>query len=469
MGVRIGAFDELHESKTLTKKDVSGSDYDVDVSNYDSLIEVYTTQLEEMERLLESVWVCPDGSQPGMDLVKKMFTKFNFQIKWKSNSNPTVRLDTLSKLKELTNSREISARNAQLTVIAPTGTIGMAMDCDTLSIEPDFSLLKVKTLAGGGSLSIVNSQVGPALEGLGYSKKEISNITDYIAEHGNVDHCDSLIENHKAVFDCAVGAERYLSPMAHLKMIAACQPFLSGGISKTVNVPNSTTAEQIFDIYVEAWKLGVKSVSVYRDGSKTSQPLNTKKSQEEANDTQETIQPPAVAVAAKRRRLPDTRNSVTHKFSISAQHDGYITAGMYDDGTVGEVFVHMAKVGSTLNGLVDAFSTLLSISLQYGVPLKVIVDKLSGSQFDPRGMTSNSKIPFTSSMIDYVIRWLDQRFGASIGEVNESEKSAIVISPNPLTSKVTGSICVVCHGSNMIRVGTCEYCLNCSESTGGCG
>jgi ribonucleoside-diphosphate reductase alpha chain len=337
-------------------------------------------------------------------------------------------------------------RNAQATVLAPTGTISFLMDCDTTGVEPDFSLVKFKELVGGGQMTIVNRTVPLALQTLGYSEQQIEQIEAHLAEHGTIVGAPGLVEEHMPVFDVAVG-ERAISHMGHLKMMGAVQPFISGAISKTVNMPQDSTAEDIADAYTQAWHLGVKALAIYRDGSKTAQALRT-----DAQDTQNAsggdsqadqgrsergvlgtrasedadmrrLSPPdvdalveqavgkALAEAGPRRkRMPRERQSITHKFSIGG-HEGYITAGMYEDGTVGEIFLtDIGKEGSTLRGMMNSYATAISIALQYGVPLETLVQKFSYMRFEPEGITSNPEIPFAKSMPDYIMRWLASRF-----------------------------------------------------------
>jgi ribonucleoside-diphosphate reductase alpha chain len=299
-------------------------------------------------------------------------------------------------------------RNAQATVLAPTGTISFLMDCDTTGIEPDFSLVKFKELVGGGQMTIVNRTVPLALETLGYPKERIEAIEAYLAKQGTILGAPGLKEEHLPVFDVAVG-ERAIAPMGHIKMMAAAQPFLSGAISKTVNVPESTSVEDIAGVYTEGWKLGLKALAIYRDGSKTAQALKTdvgEKKDAEAEAAPEAPDEPRPI----RRRMPRERQSITHKFSI-AGHEGYITAGMYEDGSVGEIFLtDVGKEGSTLRGMMNAFATSISIALQYGVPLETLVRKFSYMRFDPEGITTNPEIPFAKSMPDYIMRWLASRF-----------------------------------------------------------
>jgi ribonucleoside-diphosphate reductase alpha chain len=298
-------------------------------------------------------------------------------------------------------------RNAQATVLAPTGTISFLMDCDTTGIEPDFSLVKFKELVGGGRMTIVNRTVPLALETLGYSQAEIDQIVAFVDENGKIVGAPALKDEHLPVFDVAVG-ERAISHMGHIKMMGATQPFISGAISKTVNMPAESTVGDIADAYLQAWHLGVKALAIYRDGSKTAQALRTDAQKGKKEDA--SADEPAVEPRPARRRMPKERQSLTHKFSI-AGHEGYITAGMYEDGSLGEFFLtDIGKEGSTLRGMMNAFATSVSISLQYGVPLETLVRKFSYMRFDPEGATGNPEIPFAKSMPDYIMRWLASRF-----------------------------------------------------------
>jgi ribonucleoside-diphosphate reductase alpha chain len=318
-------------------------------------------------------------------------------------------------------------RNAQATVLAPTGTISFLMDCDTTGIEPDFSLVKFKELVGGGQMTIVNRTIPMALQTLGYSDEQVEQIEAYVNEHGTIVGAPGLAAEHLPVFDVAVG-ERAISHMGHIKMMGATQPFLSGAISKTVNMPQTATVEDIAEAYIEAWRCGVKALAIYRDGSKTAQALRTE-AQEGKDADVEVVVPEgwmspeqvearvAEAVAAAkaqlgpaRKKMPRERQSITHKFSIGG-HEGYITAGMYEDGTIGEIFLtDIGKEGSTLRGMMNSFATSISIALQYGVPLETLVQKFSYMRFDPEGITQNPEIPFAKSMPDYIMRWLASRF-----------------------------------------------------------
>jgi ribonucleoside-diphosphate reductase alpha chain len=306
-------------------------------------------------------------------------------------------------------------RNAQATVLAPTGTISFLMDCDTTGVEPDFSLVKFKELVGGGQMTIVNRTVPLALQTLGYSPPQVEQIEAHLAEHGTILGAPGLAEEHLPVFDVAVG-ERAISHTGHIKMMGAIQPFISGAISKTVNLPQEATVEDIADAYTQAWRLGVKALAIYRDGSKTAQALRTDAQQgAEAPADVEALIEQAKAdgraeVGPQRKRMPRERQSITHKFSI-AGHEGYITAGMYEDGSVGEIFLtDIGKEGSTLRGMMNSFATAISIALQYGVPLETLVQKFSYMRFEPEGITQNPEIPFAKSMPDYIMRWLASRF-----------------------------------------------------------
>ena len=297
-------------------------------------------------------------------------------------------------------------RNAQATVLAPTGTISFMMDCDTTGIEPDIALVKYKQLAGGGMLKIVNQSVAEALRVLGYSGSQIEDITAYIDEHDTIEGAPEITEDHLPVFDCAfkpANGERSINWSAHVKMMAAAQPFLSGAISKTVNMPSSVTVEEVAEAYRLGWKLGLKALAIYRDGSKQSQPLATQTEGGKDEEQQEREARP------RRERLPDTRQSVTHKFNVGG-HEGYINVGLYPDNRPGELFITMAKEGSTIGGLMDSFGTAISMSLQYGVPLEVLVNKFSHSRFEPMGYTTNPDIRIAKSVVDYIFRFLGITF-----------------------------------------------------------
>ena len=326
--------------------------------------------------------------------------------------------------------RKAGFRNAQVTVLAPTGTIAFLMDCDTTGVEPDIALIKYKLLAGGGMLKIVNRGVGDALRRLGYAEPDITAITDHVGRFDTIEDVqenDSIARSglkagHLPVFDCAFKAyrgQRSISYMAHLKMMAAVQPFISGAISKTVNLPHECSVDDIQDAYTQAWKMGLKCVAIYRDGSKRSQPLNTKMTNEGADNSvaakrvkeleREMEKLRAQTGQPVRRRLPATRSAITHKFDI-AGHEGYLTVGLFGDGQPGELFITMAKEGSTIGGLMDCVGTLTSLALQYGVPLEALMRKFAHQRFEPSGFTLNPDIRNASSIIDYVFRWLALQF-----------------------------------------------------------
>jgi len=377
-------------------------------------------------------------------------------------------------------------RNSQVTVLAPTGTIGFMMDCDTTGIEPDIALIKYKKLVGGGMLKLVNNTVPLALTKLGYQPAQVESLAAYLNEHETIEGAPDLKPEHLAVFDCAfrpAKGERSIHWMGHIRMMGATQPFLSGAISKTVNLPTNATVEDIEQAYMAAWRNGLKAIAVYRDGCKRSQPLNTKKS-----DAAEKPQVVAAQASADfrvvRRRLPDERKALTHKFSIGG-HEGYLTVGMYEDGQPGELFCVMAKEGSVVSGLMDSFATAISLSLQYGVPLKVLVDKFSHTRFEPSGFTGNPQIPIAKSITDYIFRWLALKFlpREDIPEsmrLHEAEPSARPPEARadserkalPSTAReafLNQEDAPPCHtcGAIMIRNGACYRCANCG-STSGC-
>jgi ribonucleoside-diphosphate reductase alpha chain len=392
-------------------------------------------------------------------------------------------------------------RNAQATVLAPTGTIAFMMDCDTTGVEPDIALVKYKKLVGGGLLKIVNGTVPRALRKLGYDAKQVDKIIGFIADNDTIEGAP-LKPEHLPVFDCAFKAakgERSIHYMGHLKMVAAAQPFISGSISKTINLPELATVEDIEQAYIDGWKMGLKCISVYRDNCKRSQPLNT------SLDEKKSAKAEVITRAPQRTKLPDERQSITHKFDIQG-HEGYITVSMFEDGKPGEIFVKMAKEGSTLSGMMDSFAIMVSLSLQYGVPLEALVSKFSHVRFEPSGYTSNPEIPIAKSIVDYIFRWLASKFydeegKEAIGIIKREPKPAAkaVEAPKPkpapkpdvssgsdsgdelrvlaagvggVQAKVTVSLtdsmtCSDC-GAIMVRAGACYKCLNCG-STSGCG
>jgi ribonucleoside-diphosphate reductase alpha chain len=391
-------------------------------------------------------------------------------------------------------------RNAQATVLAPCGTISFLLDSDTTGVEPDFSLVKFKELVGGGQMTIVNRTVPMALRTLGYSDEQVEQIEAHIDEHSTIIGAPALADEHLPVFDVAVG-ERAISHMGHIKMMGAVQPFISGAISKTCNVPESATVEDIADAYLQAWRLGIKALAIYRDGSKTAQALRTDAQKEKGApaageaDVEAAVAQALAEAGPQRKRMPRERQSITHKFSIGG-HEGYITAGMYEDGTVGEIFLtDIGKEGSTLRGMMNAFATSISIALQYGVPLETLVRKFSYMRFEPEGMTLNPEIPFAKSMPDYIMRWLASRFldaetqeelGILTAEVRarkaaeeaaqsgrpEGPKAAgnggaAPVIPAKLVGLDLGPACSQCGGM-MQRTGSCYTCPSCGNNTG-CG
>jgi ribonucleoside-diphosphate reductase alpha chain len=317
------------------------------------------------------------------------------------------------------------------------------MDCDTTGIEPDIAIVKFKQLAGGGNLKIVNRTVPLALRTLGYGNEQVEEIVKYIESNGSIIDAPHLLEAHLPVFDCAFpapGSDRCISWEAHVRMMSAAQPFISGAISKTVNMPNSATVKDIADAYMLGWDLGLKAIAVYRDGSKGAQPLSTTNDSLKSKDndttlTSESRRKKRTVSVPRRERLPDTRQSITHKFNVVG-HEGYITVGLYPDGRVGELFITMAKEGSTIGGLMDCFGTAISMSLQYGVPLNVYVEKFSHTRFEPLGMTKNPDIPMAKSLVDYIFRWLGRTFLPEMPTVqqdpqnHETEHKHIQISNN---------------------------------------
>ena len=421
-------------------------------------------------------------------------------------------------------------RNGQTTVLAPTGTIAFLMDCDTTGVEPDIAIVKYKRLVGGGVLKMVNQTIPEALTKLGYTTKEVEAIIGHIDSTDTIEGAPHLKDEHLPVFDCAFRSSngtRSIHYMGHLRMMSAVQPFLSGAISKTVNLPTDCTVEDIEDAYIQAWKMGLKAIAVYRDGCKRTQPLSMSMKQATSNGSQSPIEAIAAAAAhidplehlapeerrlvealrlrktrvpgppmANRYKLPDERASFTHKFSIGG-HEGYITTGMYEDGSPGEIFVRMAKEGSVIAGLMDSFATSISLALQHGVPLTVLIEKFKGTRFEPSGFTGNQEIPIATSIMDYLFRWLAIRFpsdGVGMSERHPAARNSQLDLPKiPLLSKDFISVEVKggdatqisvevkdrawvqetdappCHecGTLMVRNGACHKCPNCG-STSGC-
>jgi ribonucleoside-diphosphate reductase alpha chain len=421
-------------------------------------------------------------------------------------------------------------RNSQATVLAPTGTIAFMMDCDTTGIEPDIALIKYKKLVGGGMFKIVNQTVPRALKRLGYDSREIQEIVEYLDEHETIEGAPHLADAHLPVFDCAFkprAGSRTIHYTGHLKMMAAVQPFLSGAISKTINMPAEASVDEVAAAYVTGWKLGLKAIAIYRDGSKRTQPLNLGKSEPSAVNSQQSAPGECRAAAndasdefrPHRRKLPDERRSITHKFDI-AGHEGYITVGMYEDGNPGEIFVSMSKQGSTISGLMDSFATAISYALQYGVPLQFLVDKFAHMRFEPSGFTKNPQIPYAKSIVDYLFRWLASKFldeqarqevgviaapsslplarafqltepilrsasdewGKNEGSASTHERESKPTLPRPAVSldlanghdtgtrqsfinQADAPPCPDC-GCIMVRNGTCYKCLNCGTTSG---
>ncbi len=387
-----------------------------------------------------------------------------------------------------THGKEWGFRNGQVSVLAPTGTIGFLMDCDTTGVEPDIALVKYKKLVGGGVIKIINQTVPHALKNLKYSESQVKDILAYIEAHDTIEGAPHLKAEHLPVFDCAfkpMNGTRSIHYMGHIRMMAAVQPFLSGAISKTVNLPHEATVDDIMQAYTESWKLGLKAVAIYRDGCKRSQPLSTNLGADGK-----------AVIKIARRRLPDEREAITHKFSI-AGHEGYITVGKFEDGTPGEVFITMSKEGSTVSGLMDSFATAISLALQYGVPLKVLINKFSHSRYEPSGITNNPEIRFAKSITDYIFRWMALKF-LPAGERGAAEAhdeapkadaapaaSAAPVAPAPakahehhhhresdkreqgvFVTQADAPPCPEC-GTIMVRNAACYKCLNCG-STSGC-
>jgi len=399
--------------------------------------------------------------------------------------------------------RAAGVRNSQLTVLAPTGTIAFMMDCDTTGVEPDIALVKYKKLVGGGVLKLVNNTVPRALRRVGYEAREIQEIVEYIDEQETIEGAPALRSEHLPVFDCAfkpARGARSIHPLGHLRMMGAVQPFISGAISKTINVPESATVEDIEEAYIAAWKLGLKAVAVYRDGCKKTQPLNTAKP----------VRAEGIAAAVGgvgkpepvRRRLPNDRQALCHKFDV-AGHEGYVHVGFFEDGAPGEIFIKMAKEGSTISGLMDTIGVLTSMALQYGVPLEVLISKFSHVRFEPSGFTKNPDIPMAKSLIDYVFRFLGARFlsgeaRAAVGLIEReappppgtvsaalaaAPEARAQAGPNPIgftsgtaldtagrhaitfSPQADAPSCPDC-GALMVRNGTCYKCFNCGATSG---
>jgi ribonucleoside-diphosphate reductase alpha chain len=400
-------------------------------------------------------------------------------------------------------------RNSQATVIAPTGTIAFMMDCDTTGVEPDIALVKYKKLVGGGMLKIVNGTVPRALKRLGYDSREVQEIVEHLDEHETIEGAPHLADAHLPVFDCAFkprAGSRTIHYQGHLRMMGAVQPFISGAISKTINMPAEADVDDVAEAYMTAWKLGLKAVAIYRDGSKRTQPLNTGKNKaESASVAAASALATMTAVGGERglnrRKLPDERLSITHKFDI-AGHEGYITVGKYEDGSPGEIFVMMSKQGSTISGLMDSFATAISYALQYGVPLRFLVDKFSHMRFEPSGFTKNPQIPYAKSIVDYLFRWLASKFldeearrevgvvapeshaaatpaavaaaaAEGAGAAHDEHAGAVITAASGEQARMRQAFinqadappCPDC-GCLMVRNGTCYKCLNCGATSG---
>jgi len=418
----------------------------------------------------------------------------------------------------ITIGKEHGFRNGQATVIAPTGTIGFMMDCDTTGIEPDIALIKYKRLVGGGMIKIVNNTLSEALTKLGYDEQQKKAIVDYVDQEETIEGAPGLNEDHLTVFDCAfrpANGTRSIQYLGHIRMMSAVQPFISGAISKTVNLPPEATVEDVQDAYMEAWKDGLKAIAIYRDGCKRTQPLSTSKSDPgvakhggasgagiSAGPGLTALADPKGPPAAVRRKLPDERRSITHKFSV-AGHEGYIHVGLYETGDPGEIFIRMAKEGSTISGLMDSFGTAISLAFQHGVPLRLLVDKFTRTKFDPSGFTGNPEIPRASSIMDYIFRWLGAKFvrddsqarmegEGSLDASGDLKRVSQVISSGAATplstlpkvevidatkGHVNGNgnfsfiarsdapTCPEC-GSIMIPNGSCHKCVNCGTTSG---
>jgi ribonucleoside-diphosphate reductase alpha chain len=377
-------------------------------------------------------------------------------------------------------------RNAQATVLAPTGTISFMMDCDTTGVEPDFSLVKSKKLVGGGEITIVNKTVPMALAELGYAPREVEEIVAFIDERGGVVGAPHLKTEHYPVFDCAIG-ERAIHYMGHVKMMGAVQPFISGAISKTVNLPEQTTIDEVAQLFVESWQLGVKAIAIYRDNCKVAQPLSSSK---EGPAVALPIGATGVVAHPQRRRLPDDRTEVGRKFKVG-EYEGYIHVGLFEDGTPGDIFVDIAKEGTTLAGLMNSFMISVSLGLQYGVPLEVYVSKFSHMRFEPSGLTNDPDIRAAKSIVDYIFRWMgkkfltaDQQEEAGILTPEVKARLAAAYTENPgagLAAQAVESAppgqtalfnqwedaveCARC-GGRMIRTGSCYTCRDCGTNTG---
>ncbi len=400
----------------------------------------------------------------------------------------------------LESGKQSGYKNGQVTVLAPTGTIGFMMDCDTTGVEPDLALVKYKKLVGGGMIKIVNNTVPLALKRLGYGEQEAAEIVAYVDEKGTIEGAPGFKPEHLTVFDCAFRAlngTRSIHYSGHVRMMGAVQPFLSGAISKTVNMPPDASPDEIAGVYMDGWKQGLKAIAIYRDGCKRTQPLNTAASKSDSKSPEkrgslEYVGKAAAPVPAPfRRKLPDERRSITHKFSV-AGHEGYVTVGLFEDGKPGEIFLRMSKEGSTISGLMDSFATAISLTLQYGVPLEALVNKFTHMRFEPAGFTKNPEIPMAKSLVDYIFKWMGSKFLTSeektaIGVVSRdgaadqpmpvTEQSVTARSAgapaaggaaNSMVTFETSTDAPACHecGSIMVRSAACYKCMNCGATSG---
>ncbi|MBI2669555.1 MAG: vitamin B12-dependent ribonucleotide reductase [Candidatus Yanofskybacteria bacterium] len=426
----------------------------------------YTMNREEMLRVMSN-----HGSKAGnLADSSELLTRFfgdNYRELW------GIWEDVLSL------GQQFGYRNSQVTVLAPTGTISFLMDCDTTGIEPELALVKQKKLVGGGTMKLVNHQVAGALKNLKYPEQDIKKIIDYVDKRGTIEGAPHLKPEHLPIFDCSFKAQngvRSISYLGHIKMMGAVQPFISGAISKTVNLPSDATVEDIRDAFIQSWKHGLKAIAVYRDGCKSVQPLNVSNEEKSKKTTNSQVVDGNLIQTVgnyTRRKLPVTRNAITHKFSLGG-HEGYLTVGLYTDGTPGETFIVMAKEGSTVSGLVDTIATLISVALQSGVPLKVLVNKFKDMRFEPAGITENQDIRFASSIVDYIFKWLGKRF---LSKEDQEEIFGLPHDPTPTdsTEKIVlgGNVntdaptCGLC-GTIMNRAGSCYTCPNCANTTGSC-
>jgi ribonucleoside-diphosphate reductase alpha chain len=394
-----------------------------------------------------------------LDATRKLGRKYD---------DPALR-DAAEKVWEeaVTAGEQYGYRNAQTTVIAPTGTIGFMMDCDTTGIEPELALVKYKKLVGGGVIKIVNNTVPEALLQLGYKPEQVSEIVNYIDSTGTIEGAPHMKNEHLSVFDCSFTPQngtRSIQYRGHIRMMAAVQPFVSGAISKTINMPEESAVDDIVEAYLESWRLGLKAVAIYRDGSKKAQPLSTGKEAKKAEEK--------IVYKPMRRRLPDERMSLTHKFSVGG-HEGYVTVGLYEDGQPGEVFIKMSKEGSTISGLMDSFATAISLALQYGVPLRDLCEKFQHVRYEPSGWTNNKDVPYAKSLTDYIFRWLGGRYISAEFRQTEAGETPNMRPTEPDPQKdlpftptsIDAPICAEC-GSLMVVNGSCYKCENCGATSG---